>query len=129
VKGRGTRSGVLNSTRNRYGRSELNTTAIPYIFKIATVNNNGILADTHMRMLEGFVYKNGIGIVLLQEVTLPDITAIHRYTDHINIGTEGRGTAIIMKAELTARNVIRSPTGRGIALEFNRVWIINVYAL
>jgi exonuclease III len=32
-----------------------------------------------------------------------------------------------MKTELTARKVIRSPTGRGISLEFNRVWIINVY--
>jgi hypothetical protein len=35
---------------------------------------------------------------------------------------------MLMKAELTARNVIRSPTGRGIALELNGVWIINVYA-
>jgi hypothetical protein len=126
VKGRGARREVLNSTRNSNGISELNTTTIPYIFKIATVNINGISADNRMRMFEGFLYKNDIDIVLLQEVTLPNITAIHRYTAHINIGTEGRGTAIIMKAELTARNVIRSPTGRGIALEFNGVWIINV---
>jgi hypothetical protein len=30
VKGRGARRGVLNSTRNRYGRAELYTTTIPY---------------------------------------------------------------------------------------------------
>jgi endonuclease/exonuclease/phosphatase family metal-dependent hydrolase len=128
MKGRGARRGVLNSTRNRYGRSELNTKTIPYIFKIATVNINGISADTRMLMLEVFLYKNDIDIVLLQEVTLPNITAVHRYTAHINIGTEGRGTAILMKAKLTARNVKRSHTDRGIALEFNRMWIINVYA-
>jgi exonuclease III len=79
-------------------------------------------------MLEGFLYKNDIDIVLHQEVTLPNITAIQRYTAHIDTGTEGRGTAILMIAELTARNVIRSTNDRGIALESNGVWIINVYA-
>jgi hypothetical protein len=110
---RGARKGVLSSTCNRYGSPELNTITIPYIYKIATVNINGISADTRKRMLEGFLYKNDIDIVLLQKVTLPNITAIHRYTTHINIGTEERETEILIKAELTARNVIRSPNGRG----------------
>jgi hypothetical protein len=49
-----------------------------------------------------------------------------RYNVYLNRGTEGRGTAILTKG-LTSTNILRLPTGRGMAAEINRTWIINIY--
>jgi len=42
-------------------------------------------------MLEEFLYKHDIDLVLLQEVTNFKITTIRRYTSYINMGTDDRG--------------------------------------
>jgi exonuclease III len=60
-------------------------------------------------------------------VTGPRINAIHNYTSYLNIGTDQRGTAILIKNGITIRNVKRLPSGRGIAALFQGTWIINVY--
>jgi hypothetical protein len=48
-------------------------------------------------MFVDVIYKQDLDTVFLQEVTRPEITAIQRYTTHTNLGTEGRGTAILKK--------------------------------
>ena len=40
-----------------------------------------------------FIIRNGLDILLLQEVVTEDLYPIYGYTIHINIGTERRGTA------------------------------------
>ena len=47
---------------------------------------------------------------------------------HINQGTEGRGTASLLKEGLNISNVKRLPSGKGMAAVFNGTWILNIYA-
>jgi exonuclease III len=79
-------------------------------------------------MLEDYLRKHDIDIALLQEKTHPDLSTLRNYNAHINQGTEGRGTAILTKAELTVTNNKRLPSGGGIASIINGTWIINIYA-
>jgi len=52
-------------------------------------------------MLEEFLYKHDIDVALLQEITHSDLSTLRNYNAHVNQGMEGRGTAILTKAELT----------------------------
>jgi endonuclease/exonuclease/phosphatase family metal-dependent hydrolase len=79
-------------------------------------------------MLAEFIYKQDLDVILLQEVTNQSITMVQRYIAYTNLGTEGRGTAILTKDVLQAEQVERSPSGRGIAIKLKGVWYINVYA-
>jgi exonuclease III len=78
-----------------------------YIYKVATLNINGITSAIRLRMLDEFLHKQDIEIMLLQEVTDPNVNAINRYKEHVNQGTEGRGTAILTKEGLTISNIKR----------------------
>ena len=60
-------------------------------------------------MLEDFLWKHDIDIILLQEVTSTNIDAIRRYTKYINIGTEQRGTVMMVKYGITLTNIRRLP--------------------
>jgi exonuclease III len=51
-----------------------------------------------------------------------------RYNVYMNRGPDGRGTAILSKEGLTATNILRLPTGRGMAAEINGTSIININA-
>ena len=79
-------------------------------------------------MLEDFLHKQDMGIALHQEVTTPNLYSVCRYTAHINLGTEGRGTANLMKEGLNISKVKRLPSGRGMVAVFNGTWILNIYA-
>jgi exonuclease III len=79
-------------------------------------------------MLEEFLHKHDIDIALLQEITHPELSTLRNYNAHINQGTEGRGTAILTKAEITVTNTKRLPSGMRIASIINGTWIINIYA-
>jgi len=68
---------------------------MPYIYKIATININGISSDNRILLLSDFLFKHDIDIALLQEVTTTKLTCIRNYAVLDNIGTEGRGTAIL----------------------------------
>ena len=86
-----------------------------YIYIIASLNIYGIANDTRIRMLEVFLWTNDIDIAMLQEVTGPQLDSICRYTKHVNIGTERRGTAILARDGLILTDVRCLPSGRGIA--------------
>jgi exonuclease III len=79
-------------------------------------------------MLGDFLKKQGIDIALLQEVTQPQIEQTSGYHTHLNIGTEMRGTAMMMKTGLQATCIRRLPTRRGIAGKINGTHIVNIYA-
>jgi exonuclease III len=53
---------------------------------------------------------------------------VGNYTAHINIGTDGRGTAILVKEGLILTNIQRIPSGRGIAATLHGIRIVNIYA-
>jgi exonuclease III len=101
---------------------------MPYTYKIETLNINGISSPTRIHMLEEFLWHHEIDLALLQEVTPPNITAIRRCTAHTNIGTEGRGTALLVKDGQPLSNIECTPTGRGISTLFYGIRIHNIYA-
>jgi exonuclease III len=99
-----------------------------YTYKIATFNINSISTITRIRMLQDFIYKHDLDVILLQEVTDITISNIQRYTAYINIGSEGRGTAILAKNCYNIANIQSIPTGRGISAHVNGIKIVNIYA-
>jgi hypothetical protein len=69
-----------------------------YIYKVATININGVRSEPRHDMLAGFfLHKQDIDVALLQEVRQPGITVIQRYIAWINLGNERRGTAILTR--------------------------------
>jgi len=101
---------------------------MPYIYKIATININGISSDNRILLLSDFLLKHDIDIALLQEVTTTKITSIHNYNVLDNIGTEGRGTAILSKPGIVLTDIKRLPSGRGIAASLHATKTVNIYA-
>jgi exonuclease III len=101
---------------------------MPQIYKIMTLNINGIESDTKHRMLEELLKRQEIDIALYQEVTNNKINTIQGYHTYINIGSEKRGTAIAMKEGTHSSEIRRIPTGRGIAAKIEDTWILNIYA-
>ena len=79
-------------------------------------------------MLEGFLWKQDIDLALAQEVTTPLLSAIRRYTAHMHVGTDMRGTAILLKDGTPITDIKRIPSGRGMATILNGTWIVNIYA-
>jgi exonuclease III len=98
-----------------------------HTYTIATLNINGIKNHNRIRMLDDVIYKHGLDIILLQEVTDVVIENMRGYNVHINNGADGRGTTILAKECYELVNIKRIPTGRGLAGEFKNITIINIY--
>jgi exonuclease III len=97
-----------------------------HIYKLTTINIQGITSDRRIKMLNHFLHTQDIDIALLQKITTSKLKRMLRCNVYMNRGTEGRGTAIITKEGLTATNNLRLPIGRGIAAEIKGTWIINL---
>jgi len=57
-----------------------------------------------------------------------NINNLRGYQVYDNIGTTGRGTAILTKVVLDLYGIKRLPTGRGISAYYNNTCILNIYA-
>ena len=79
-------------------------------------------------MLEEFLHRHDVDIILLQEVTNGDKLVFKGYQSIINIGTLGRGTAILYKLHLQLYRFERIPTRRWIAAYLENTCIVNMYA-
>ena len=99
-----------------------------HIYRIASLNINGIANPTRIRMLGEFLWQQDIDVALLQEVTSKAIEQLRNYTKHINIGTKHRGTAILVKDGIQINNIICLPIGRGIAGVLEGIHMIKIYA-
>jgi len=98
-----------------------------HTYRIVTLNVNGISSPTRLLMLRGFIYKHDADFIVLQEVKNVNIINIRGYQAIENIGTSGRGTAVLSKVELQLHGIKRQPTGRGIAAYFDNICIINLF--
>jgi len=87
------------------------------IYKIATLNINGLASQTRLAMLEDFMRKQGINVIFLQEVAQPIFDTFREYAAYTNMGTTGRGTAIMTREHMPLTNIVRLPTVRGMAAE------------
>jgi exonuclease III len=74
-----------------------------------------------------FLALQDIDIILLQEVVQCSLE-LRGYEAHVNIGTNGRGTAIVAREGIPLKKVARIPSGRGIAAELQRMGIVSIYA-
>jgi exonuclease III len=70
---------------------------MPYTYKIATININGLASQVRLKMLEDYPRPQDIDIVLLPEVTHRKVASFRRYNAYVNAGTENRSTAILAK--------------------------------
>jgi hypothetical protein len=69
-------------------------------------------------MLGEFLHKHEIDIIFLQEVTQPILHTLRGYAAHTNVGTNGRGTAIVTSEHYMLNNIVHLPSGRGMAADF-----------
>jgi exonuclease III len=99
-----------------------------HIYRIATLNIKGITSQTKMAVLADFVIKQDIDVPLLQEVTTIIPVNLGGYVMDHNIGTSGKDTAILTRAQLELREMFRLPSERGMAADMEWVLLVNVYA-
>jgi len=98
------------------------------IYKVSTLNINGSSLGGRMGMLNDFIHKQEIDIIVLQEVTHTDFKMIRGYTAHLNIGINKRGTAILTREQISLTNKTRLPPGRGMAANYQGIWLVYLYA-
>ena len=92
------------------------------------MNINGIENHTRLRMFGEFLHSHDVDVALLQEVTNGNNLSVKGYQTIVNVGTLGRGTAIIHKPHLKLHRIQRIPTGRGIAAYLGNTCLVNIYA-
>jgi exonuclease III len=97
------------------------------IYKIMTLNINGVAAKERLDMLEGLLV-NEVDVAMLQEVVSTQLQCVRNYECHLNIGTEMRGTVLLVREGLTISDLKRIPPGRGIAPKFGNTWLVNIHA-
>jgi exonuclease III len=95
---------------------------------IGTLNINGISNATKTKMLDNFLQTYAIDFLCLQKVKSSAIDQFRNYVVCLNIGNEGRGTAITHKDIYSFIDVEKLSTGRGIKGTFHGLTIVNIYA-
>jgi exonuclease III len=85
---------------------------------VITLNLNGLMTHTKVSMLHNFLRVHDIDILFKQEITSTEELNIFGYTTHINVGTNMRGTALMVKDGLTLVHVKTLPKGRAITAFF-----------
>jgi len=94
------------------------------VFKIARLNISGLASRIKVEILEDFLQRREIDILFLQEVVHSIIDTLRNYKTYTNVGTAGRGTAMVTRNEITIINITRLQSGRGIAAEYSSTWLI-----
>ena len=79
-------------------------------------------------MLEEFLRRHDVDFALLQVVTSVNAVTFKGYQTIDNFGASGRGTAIIAKVDLQLHKIRRLPSGRGLAVYYNNICLLNIYA-
>jgi exonuclease III len=70
------------------------------IYKLATLNINGVASQLRIAILEDFLIKQQTDIIFLQEDTQPVFDKLRGYTAHTNIVTTRRRKAILTREHL-----------------------------
>jgi exonuclease III len=96
------------------------------ILKIATLDVNGLHTRARKEMLHDFLRKQEIDILYLQEVIHLKLNELQGYTTYVNVGTEMRGTAFVMRNTIKLENINKLPSGRGMTAKFRGITLINI---
>lgn len=92
------------------------------------LNINGIESHTRLQMHEEFLQRHDVEIALLQKVTNENKLVFKGSHSTTNVGTLGRGTAILSKLDLQLHRIESLPTGRGLVAYYGNTCIVNIYA-
>jgi exonuclease III len=96
------------------------------VIKVAIININEITTRTRVGILTEYMNCHDLDIVLLQEITSMGLLNMPGY-DIYNEGTHMRGIVIVMR-NITLTNILKLPTGRAIAAEYNGMNLFNICA-
>jgi exonuclease III len=97
------------------------------VFKIATLNINGLASRTKVEILQDFLRRREKDIPFLQEIAHSTIDTLRSYKTSTNVRTAGRGTAVVTRNEITITHITRLPSGREIAAKYRGIRLVNVY--
>lgn len=99
-------------------------------YKIATIIINGLSSHTRTSILEDFLRKQDLDIIIifLQKVTQHVFDNIHGYAAYNNIDTNKRGKVIAVREHWTLTTIMRITSRRGMASEFQGICLVNIYA-
>ena len=96
-------------------------------YNILTLNINNIQSNEKFRILSRTLNTLDIDIALLQEVNSPNIHNVYGYNAEVNTDYTTRGTAILLKQNITYDDVKMTSDCRGISVVVENVTIVNVY--
>ena len=72
-------------------------------------------------MLEQFIRKQEVDFAMLQDVTSKQHIELNGYYVIDNIGTAGRGTALLIREVLQVNRIKRILSGRGVDVYYNNI--------
>lgn len=99
-----------------------------YIYKVATINLNSSNSSINQGLLKDFVQDNDVDVLLLQEVVYENFLFLPSHYAFVNISSDNKGTAILVRKSMNISNVLLESNGRIVSLVVNGVNFVNVYA-
>ena len=99
------------------------------MINIATFNMAGITLPEKRQILLNFFLAHNLDLICLQEITFSHCTIFTRnYNIFSNLGPRKRGTAILVRQELRAKNAQFEPEGRLLSVEVEGLTFVCIYA-
>ena len=99
------------------------------MINIATFNMAGITLSDKRRILLNFFLQHDLSVVCLQEITFTNgLIFTQHYNMFVNLGPRKRGTAILVRQELSAKNAQFEPEGRLLSVEVEGLSFACIYA-
>lgn len=99
-----------------------------YVYTIATINLNSSNTKANKGLLKDFINNHDIDVIFLQEVSYEDFSFIYTHHSLVNISSDKKGTAILIRKSLTYSDSVLDLSGRITSVVINNVNMINIYA-
>lgn len=96
--------------------------------KIASININAISSTLKKNLLRDFVWNNEIDILFLQEVAFENFNFLPSHLAFVNISSDNKGTAILVRKNIDFFDVLMNPNGRITSIRIGGINFINIYA-
>lgn len=99
-----------------------------FIYTIATINLNSFNTLVKKNLLKEFIRDHDLDIVLLQEVSFEDFSFVSTHNALVNISSDKKGTAVLVRKAFKFSEFIFDPSGRILSVIVNQINFVNVYA-
>lgn len=99
-----------------------------FVYTIATINLNSSNCKANKGLLKDFIMNHDIDVAFLQEVSYEDFSFVYTHNALVNISSDKKGTAILIRKTLEFSDYILDLSGRITSVIVNNVNMINIYA-